>query len=524
MNTKIMLPVPASGDIATGLKDTRLLMRLRWRSVRSVWTKLLVWVSAVVLAFTLIAMSNAGAAVKQFATNPHETALTQFALNYLIAFERGQLGLSGALALGSAVAASVFSPFTGASNLSLTPSDDLGAIRPHRLHRYFDAFLLQTVSTISVLQLLSLVGVTSLLTLNGGRTVGMVTTLTLWVALITLSTAIGWSLEYLRRTKGQHLRRLIAGAAAGVLGAALLLNKEHGMTLFGAGTAYSDFLQNKTQTPVWLPAVGLLVFAGVLFVYGITMCQMSLTHPDVSVATKKNVKIFSNPKTPRGAVTQMVLTQIFRTNEIRQPILLLSVLMLPGVWLSRGNEIAMTTTIIAIPLSVALSWGANIFGVIGPGMTWLSNQPKAFKLLLDQAVFAQLSIVTFISVTTWVPLILLGTIPANRGFDVLLGLTAATAVTTRSAVTKSIYTPTLARLGTRGSSTLPPLTAVNYTLRFAMFGGQIGVIVTSISDQKLQLILTATICAWQTLRYMRLRSVWADRNEQCRVTSIVSPV
>src|SRR4029078_2442287 len=80
-----------------------------------------------------------------------------------------------------------------------------------------------------------------------------------------------------------------------------------------------------------------------------------------------------------------------------------------------------------------LAWGVNIFGVIGPGMTWLAAQPNVSRMILGVAVAVQLSLIAILSVGVWGPPAVFGIIDLRTAASVAAATLATSLVTTRSA-------------------------------------------------------------------------------------------
>lgn len=527
MTASVLDVVATPAALRAGASHTGLLLRLRWRMIRTIRSRIMVVLGLAVLFAAMFASSSVGFMVRRIAEQGTDSAMSQFAVNYILALERGDFGGVGALALGSAVAASLFSPFTGAANLSLAPGEDLAGLRPARLHRYFDALVTAGVSTIGFVQLLTLTAVASLLTLGGGRVGGMLFTWAVWVPLLLAAVAEGWAIEWLHRRLGAKARRSVLAGLATILGAAILLDPAHGRTLFGLGTVYSRTLRAAGEghigTTITAIAVLTAVSVGLVFL-GASVCQAALALPAVPVAgTKDRKRLIPISRHPQIAMFQILVSIVVRTGEIRRPIGTVLLLGIPAVWITSSGGQTMSTLVIAIPLAVALAWGVNCFGIIGPGMTWLASQPHVMKRLLTLTTLIQIGATMGVALLVWGPPLVFGRADLGSVATVAAGLAASAAMTTRSAASKAVRKPLLARLGTRGDVIVPPLTAINYTLRFALWGGQVGVLVMGQgANRQVQGALVVTVLAWTTARYIQLLWQWRDRTTQARVVAAVS--
>ena len=506
-----LLPGPAETKDAA--RATGELLRLRWKMMGSARSRGSVILGLSAVSVVLYLTMNVGYAIRRFAENGVDTAAGQFAVNFVISLQRGELGAVGAAALGSALTASLFAPFTGASNLALANADELTAIRPPRLHRYFDALATQAFSTIGVLQLVSLTTVASLLTLDGNQTPGMVFAWSVWPVLILSSVAEGWLLELVHRRAGRLVRRTAGGVVLVVLVTALLLDPGHGKTLFGVGTVFSATVRAAGQGDTFAFTSGLtvmLVLTLVLFVVGITLARAALSLPAVPTAKPKPVRAYRMPNRPVFALARLLSLELIRTNEIRRPILTVLALGLPVVVFTHGSARAATTLVIACPLAVALSWCVNTFGVIGPAMPWLASQPHTMRLLPRVAIGTQVVMTLALAFVCWAPVAWMN--PLRASVDLAAGLAVSTALTTRGSFTKSVRRPFLARLGSRGDTIVPPLAAVGYTIRFAFLAGQLGVLTLNTGADKpyLQALMVVWFTAWSALRTVYLLHRWDD--------------
>jgi hypothetical protein len=512
------------GDLRTAAGHTLLLARMRWRMVRTTGARVSMFVGLLVLFAMLYGASNIGQIIIYIAeTDGGRTAAGIFAQQYITAFTRGDFGSLAAVALGSALAASLFSPLTGAANLSLASPEDLSTLRLHRLHRYFDSVTLQAFSTIGLLQMLALTTVASLLTLDGeGRGYALLLSWAAWGVLVPLTVAEAWAIEITYRKYGIRTRRVLGAIVLLAISVAIIVDPRHGTTLFGFGELYAALLQGEAGAPWWLPFAVAAGMASVVIVGGLRLCQVALGYQAVPTAAKGERRARALSKSEPVMLAQILLRQMWRTQEVARPVFVIVFLGIPAAWFTRGSETAMLTMVIAIPLAVALAWTVNVFGIIGPGMTWLGSQPNTLRRMLDLAFAVHISVSMGISLLVWVPPTLVGWVSAEDAGQVLAGTLVATVLVGRSALRKSVFRPYLARLGNRGDTVVPPLTAVNYTLRFALWSGQIGILTFVQDDVVLRWGIALVAIAWALFRFLLLRRQWADRARQARIVATVS--
>lgn len=516
--------LPSVGEVLTAARDTSMLLRLRWRFVRGVRSRALIGLGFGLFAVLILIASQIGTLVRKAAEQGTGTSAGQFSVNYVIALGRGELGAIGATAIGSVFIVALFTPFTGSSMTSLAPSDDLAGLRPARLHRYFDSVVTGVASAIGFFQLITLTALGSLLTLDGGRAGGLLFVWAVWPAVVMLTASEGWLIELVHRRLGARVRAALGLTLASVLGLAVYFDPKHGTTLFGVGVQVIDTVRAAAAGDVSRVLVGLGVVAAVtvvLFVVGLLACRAALALPAPVAATRENRRrLIPMSSRPNVALTQIVIAQVWRTSEVRRPLKTILFLGVPAVWFIGGDNV-MTTLVVAVPLSVALAFGTNVFGVLGHGLPWLASQPRLMRKLFIVVCSVQVAMTLLLAFLLWAPATLFGRVDPGDVAAVAAGTVAATFLTSRSAASKSVHRPFLARLGGRGDMVVPPLTAINYTLRFAFFSGQIGVIVMS-RDGWIQVGMVALVVVWSLLRFTWLARQWNSRDVQAFVTKQVS--
>jgi hypothetical protein len=516
--------LPGPREVLTAARDTRLLLTLRWRFVRSNRSRLFIGLGFATFLAALFLASQIGTLIRRYAEQGVETAAGQFAVNYVIALNRGELGVIGASAVGSVVLVALFTPFTGATMQPLASSDDLSGLRPTRVHRFFDSIITNAASAIGFLQLVTLTGIGSLLTLDGGRPGGLIFIWSVWPALLLLSVCTGWGIELVARAYGAKARRALAAGALAVIGAAICLDPNHGKTLFGIGGQVAATLEAAADNNLALVGRNLAIVATLavtFFILGLYFCRAALALPAPTPANSTTGRrLIPMSTNPTLALAQLLVAQIIRSPEVRRPLLTVMFLGLPAVWISHQFNV-MSTLVVAIPLAVALAFGINIFGILGPAMPWLASQPNLMRRLLLIAVLVQVGTTLLLAFLIWTPAALAGRIDLGDLAAVAAGTVTSTVLTARSAAHKAVHRPFLVRLGTRGDMIVPPLTAINYTLRFALWSGQIGVLVMT-RDTLLQVLLVVFAIAWSALRLAHLLRTWSNRDVQAFVTKQVS--
>ena len=482
-------------------------------------------VGVALIFLALFVCANLGALIRSLAEEGTGNAANVYAINYLVSLERGQIGSFGALALGSVVATAIFSSLTGVGGASLFPAQEVVGIRPHQLHRYFDSLVVQAVSAVGLFQLSALTAVASLITLDGQRGPGFLIVWGMWPMVAALGVMVEWAIGLSQRLYGRVVRLVAVAVMVTVAGAALLLDPNHGQTLFGAGDLLASAIRRATLGQ-WMAALPLftltMVLTGLFVLIGASLTQAALQRPAVPASVPKSYWRWKISTKPVFALTQILLLQVIRTGAIRRPILAVALAAPPAVVLTHGSFTVMSTLVVTIPLTVALAWGVNVFGVIGPGMTWLAAQPNVSRMILGVAVAIQLSIIAILSVGVWGPAAVFGIIDLRTAASVAAATMVAALITTRSATDKSVRRPYHVSLSQRGDQIIPPLTSINYTLRFVLGGGQIGILVLALQSRPFQLVVVGGVATWTTYRFIKLARYWTSRPVQARVVAAVA--
>lgn len=508
--------VPTLAEVTAGYRDTRFLLRLRWRMVRSTRNRVALFLGFGIFALVIYGAINTGTVVRNLASEGIGTAAGVYAVNYVIALDRGELGLIGATALGAALLAALFAPFTGGSVTALFPEDDLTGFRPARMHRYFDSLITTAISSIGFLQLIALTTVGSLLTIGGGRAEGILLVWAIWPILVFVTVAEEWLVELVHRSFGASMRRLIFGLLIFGVALAIMLDPNNGRTIFGLGDQFLAAIEAAADRNFTRVAVTLVVVAALcalLFLLGLIACRSALAKPAAVASVKQNRRLRIPQSTnPHVAVQQMLIAQAIRTTAIRRPLITILILGLPTAILVDSFNV-MSTFVVAIPLTVGLSVGVNIFGVLGPAMPWLATMPGLMRSLFVQVIVFQAILITALLCMVWIPATIFGEVDTRE----VAAITAATIVsglfTIRSSTDKSVNRPYLARLMNRGDMIAPPLTTIGYTIRLALWSGQLGVL-TLTQDGAIRYALVLAAIGIVTVRMYQLHQQWAEPQRQ----------
>lgn len=485
------------------------ILNVRYSIIRDAKGKLALWLFITAIAFALIMTSYTGEFIKIVANMRGENteAAQIYAKTYLNSYLNGELGGLVATTLGLTIVSVIISPFTGTSATSLISHHYLVSVRANMRHRFTDSLVTQFFSSISLLQLLTLTAVASLLTIDGGRKAGILYAWASWPVLVVLSTLFVWVAEYLYRKLGEKKRIIILGLVLGLITLVVLYNKEEAMTVFGIGTAYASIIQgiNSFSPLLIIASFAMLAVLCFLFLFiAYKMSQISMALPDLFAKRETVTKTIKERKFsshPSVELFNMTFMQLWRNTDIRKPLLTATIFSIGIMLFLSGNPASLSTVVFVIPLMVSLSWGANIFGVIGNGLPWIVSKPNSMKNILWVFAGTQMSIIIVMATMAIIPVLILNKIDSSALASFLVSLIACSSLMTRSSIQKSAINPHPYKAGYRGEPILPPATLISYTLKLSLWSGMYGLLMYSLTtDILIQLGLMGIAIIWSVIR------------------------
>jgi hypothetical protein len=513
-----------AADAIAGWYGTRKLIALRWRMVRNDSGRNMVKTGGVTIVVAVLAVMNLGLVAQNAALSDlgYQTGLAR---TWAMMLSYGYYGSVGAFTLGGVLAVAVFAPLTGTSTQALAAAEDLSGVRVPRLHRYFDSLVLNAISGLGVLQLLVLTGVAALMTMDGVKLPALVWAWTLWALAITAMTSFGWVLEWAVRRFGVRTRFLAAGLAFAVIGVAVAIDPFNGRQLFGLATVFSDAMRAMAEgwslaavvLPVATLAAAFAAAVGGLFA---TRSALLLAPPVVRAGRFRRARNLLS--SPLGASWSLLLRTLWRTPEVRRSIfglVAVGVVVMALIELDQATEFSL---IAAAPLTVALSWSSNAFGLLGTGMVWLGSQPNGLRDL-PRLVFACHSAMSAAMIAAlWCASFLAGNAdPAH--LPRIVGSAALTIVVSAALSTYfSVTRPRRARLTSRGDALLPPMAALGYLGALLVTGPLPVVLVATTPQPWFQAAVIVAMLAFAATLLWRADRRWADREHRAAAISVVS--
>lgn len=532
--TYIVQHFPKVSNIADGFRTTFLLLSLKWRMLRDLKSKSFIWIGATIFVIAIILASNAGYIIKTVAESSRESAAQTFAMTYLQSFARGEVGVAGSIVLGLSILSALIAPFTGATNTVIVSPKSLIAIPVSKWHRYTDSLIGHFFSSISILQLMALSAITSMLTLQEGRTLGTLFTWTVWGLLCLLAATVTWVSEIFSRRFSFAMRMgIMAGFAIFATSLALIAFDEL-PTLFGLGEKYAYLVQHLggMSTSEVVTVFSTLGIIGLILIwFGMFFASIALSLPENGKGTKEKNLTYSKSllskvskfgsKHPVLQFFKILSLTILRSKETRKPIIAILLTGLLIAFFTGNNSGVISTSIVMLPIVIALSWAANTFGVIGGGMTLLASQPRLISRMPWMIFTIQIIYTLILFVIIWAIPTFFGIISIDTLLSVLLAGIATTAIISRSSVTKSINKPHSVHFGQQNEMLLPPMTLLGYTFRFALWGGQYGIIVFFIDDLPTKISLAFLAVIWSMLRMVLIQEKWQKPETKAHVMRTV---
>ena len=512
-------------EMRMGWSATKLIISLRWRLVRLRKTKVLITFGGVFVLVGLIASINIGYAlslsIKQ--QNVNQNINIQTMLSYILHAAQNNFG---AVFLISIFAMAIFAPFAGSSTVSLFPSEDLQSIRPNETHRFFDSIIINCVSGIGLLQLLTLTGITSILTMDINKFIPLLLSWGLWFFLVTLMTTVGWTLEYTVRKFGKIKRRITGLLLTLAFGGGFFASAYFGKSPFAIGNSYIREIRNTGSHGIDSQSIILIVsiILGiiVLFIVGsfITKKALLLSAPSTSMGLGHRApKLTTSLK---NLSISLLFKTLWRTGECRKPIIAILCFGAPAMFFSSTTTNLGPILIIAIPLTVALSWGVNSFGILGTGMNWVASQPKLIKKLPFYSFIIQFLLVLAMTVFLWLLAFFSGHSSIHKAIPLFAAIIISSIGTSVYSSYLSIKHPVRTQLTSRGNALVPPLTALAYLLQLIIIAS----IPSTIMTLKLPFIwqFTSMDCLFASymISLIALEVIWKGAETRARVIQIVS--
>lgn len=513
-----------------GANDTLDILAFKWRSTRSVSSK--IWLAVVFLFAIIFLLVSAlsGSALRLVLTTPTNGNGRQVQES-LILWVDIFLANNASVAVGGVLWALLGSiliiPLVGYSFSSMIPEGDLASIKVTDNHKITDSIMLQFVSTIAFVQLIVVTVTTSIVTIGAPVPgLGIVISWGIWVLAVLLTVLSAWAFDWLFRKFGLKSKLLVFAGVLIAVGSLYLFFPEEFINMFGAGEAYTVFVQTisfNNLLPFWI-AAGCVLLAILTALYLVSFVASSTLKVSERPKKKTLNKVFIAKlglaeKNKIESLTQFLGNMVLRQNNIWKPIALSSgfAIVMALVFIQFYDVLLTVATL--IPIMINLVWTINIFGIIGSGTTWLVSLPQGKQLLLGSVAKIQYFIVFTIAIITIGLVTVVYQTGINSFFSFILAVFTCSVVITQISLRKAVYSPFRYRVHIRGESVLPPNKAFSYMIQlfivgFIMSGLSYGTlaVVTSQSNEiygmLAQLAVAGVAGLLAYLRFVSLKRNW----------------
>lgn len=440
------------------------ILAARAKAIRSYLLKSIIIVIGLFFYASLLLSVNMGMILYTLIINPQvESDSTATILEIMKEMGIGDytfLGTIGALAF---LAYIVFPPLIGTATLSLVSEDESLSLGLPRGYRFFNSFILNIFSAVSILQLLIGFGLASVFSIEGTRFPTVLAFLFLWLAGAAISTLLGWVRETLILKIG-FLKTLLSSLIfLGILGASITYTSLR-TTL---GQIYGEWMVNISilnWTVIllsFLCLIGLFITA-VLVGTNLSNKVASRTFPSENKPSNKKNYLLSKVKGNLAPVMLVVHSAVWRTKEVRRTITIVFLLSFISALYVIPAETSLVGLLIAIPAIISLSWLVNVLGLLGGGVLVLGGDTRKYRILPGAALIYGIGLSMLLSLPILLALLNGGRID-SEAFSEYISVSMLNSVLLPStAILLAVGKPFRARLEGRGDTLVPPLVSLGY--------------------------------------------------------------
>lgn len=510
-------------EVLSALRDTRLMMALRLRSVRSSTSRLWMAIGLVLAVGAVMVASNAGDILRMVVFGGASTDAGQLLLTALLAdWVRDDFAAITAVIVIGALGISVASAAVTASPGTMLPEADRAFMRPTTMSRFFESIVSSAVSVVVVVQLVALTGLASLLTMDSGGTAwALVIAWSLWGLCQAVFLTALWGSQVLRRTQWTRRKVLVAlGLASGLLAGAVSASG----LFVPAGAQIASVIADTGPGSLAIGA-GLLVLSGAFGWAAWGLCAKALgMHSRASIVRSRKRR--SIPKSYMISQLDLQVRSLLRMRAITDPVIaLMGIAWVATLILGPVNTVAWAVGL-GIPLVVALAYSRNALAVVGPSGAWLSSLPGGGSTIPVVMLMTGFGLSVLAGVAAWLPAtVVLGLWADPMLWSSLLTVVLASALMTSTSILYALRHPSPARINS-GEAILSPGVAIVSILRLLVFSGLLSWLATSGSavlredDAMLgmgtQVSLTAGGVALSVLISYLIHSRWQDQGFRAR--------
>lgn len=511
--------------LSQSFADTDIIARLWLKRLPGAKSRLVLLAAIPLVWMALNLATRAGPEILRAARQGTGDMVGRFTANYVVALQDGDLGALGMSIVAAVAVSSFITPFTSGGSISLIPETDLLGVRPSRLHAYFMSLMTTAVSIIGLFQMLALTIFASLLAIDGDPFAPTIVAWLSWVPLLALTVAQAWLTELLLRSVSRRRRVLLLSVTVATVGIVLVMSEDARAAIGRASNEYAALLRRLSTADGSFFAVtvgALLALTLTLMLIGLWLCQAAQQKP-VHVGTRRSDLLVRLPPLSNGHLMlfQVTLAQVLRNRETRRPMIVILTVNLLGAWFIASTQQSLSA-LLTIPIALGASWAANIFGLMGPGMTWMASQPGLLRAMPTAAFPAQ-ALLTFLLVNViWVVVAARHGMTLHRWVGLEFATIAVIALMTRAAYTHSVKHADLVRLGGRGDTAVKPGQAISYTFRTTPIAGLVASGILALDNLIVAFAVTVGVLAWEMVRWSITDRRWADSRTRADVVRRVA--
>lgn len=508
-------------NLINGFGDSLTILALKWESIKKKRVKFTIFAVGFIFALLILGLANIGSYILTFSTlgpNAADENVSSYVTAFLESYQQRQLDVYVAGVLAATVLSILITPFSGFSLGGIVPSRDLAIVKANDNYKLSDSILVQFVSSLSLLQLISLTILSSLLSIEGGTGLAVLFGWSVWIIIGFISVAFMWITEYINRKYGWKTKLVTILAIVAAIVTAVALDPYNGTNFFGLSPLFVTVAQNLYvyTLPEILAVVGALLSIFLFFAFIINFVGTKALALQEPVALKTaNKKKRASQKYEKITMFHLIRMLVFRYKVIWRPIMVTSlfstiIMVVLGSSTSTG---ALSSIMLIIPLIVCLSFGVNMFGILGSSNIWMASIPGWRNTILIKLVFVQLFIISLSYTIIIAAGLFSHRITLAEALDALPGFIATTVVMVMLATSKSLKNPIKYTASSRGDAILPPVTLLSYMIRFMFFGGIAGGLVSASNSLMITVALLAVIIIIGIVWFFILMKRWMTDEE-----------
>lgn len=501
----------------TGLSDSLTLLAFRFSSAKPIvklggvmfllFSMFSVWVSMQTPTFIRAVMT---ARLSDDPTAETAKQVREFLSTYFEVYITGDMDLFVSIAVALLLGSIIFVPFSGYVIHGVISHSEMVIIKPGDNYKIGDSVLFQVISSFTLIQIVGLTVAAQLLTFDSEySSYAVIFVWGVWVVMTLLTSFFSWVVEYLTRRFGKIMRFMFLSVFFLAIALALLIDENHGATLFGASHVIFDFLNQLATGDLRLLGASLVVLAGlsVAAIYGLTfMASQALRIPEPLTISKTNEKQVSGGKGMTLRPTAMLGKLLFRYNTVTKPVITAVAFSVIVVLLLKGQN-AINTTMIVLPLAVGVSFGANIYGLVSGSVNWLLSIENWRRKMVHAATTIIFLSVMAVYVIAYGIGLLMGAIKPSELIASAPSLISVVFATTILSIYLSSRNPLPFSGKARENLISSPTALMGYVFLFLIVSGTAGNIALY-APVEVAWIMTAVIAIISTGLYLLLHRKW----------------